>query len=330
MCRHSNYRIVLSVLCLACFTGTAVGGNLHYFLLCDTLDPTIGTVDDLANSQAWARSVALNTGLMLQLKTLSGENLTASRAREILEAIQPASDDVIFFHYSGHGGNPGDRTWPIFYLMTSPWDTPDEQQLSFDQVLTTLRPKNARLLVILADTCNSYPGQSGQRRPFTPPNLDAPAAQAFKELFISMRGEVLATGCKPGQFSLGGEGEGGVFFNAFTTAVSDLIGTVSPLTWDAVMAKTAADTAAEALLYEGIQEPLYTINVMSASTPPVTDPPPTEPADNPPTEQILSFETNEPTTEVAPSPSCGSTGTVPLALCTAGLSLLHIRRRRCN
>ena len=331
MCANLRYRILASALCVVCITGTASAANLHYLLLCDTLDPSIGTVDDLANSQTWARTIAEKTGLTLQLKTLYGANLTAANARAMLNALQPGSDDVVFFHYSGHGGNPGTSIWPVFCLTTNPDDMPASEQLSFDQVVGIVRPKSPRLLVMVSDACNNYPGQTGRARPYTPPGTDPAVSQAFKDLFTAIRGEVLTTGCKPGQYSLGAPGEGGVFFNSLTTAVADLATTQSPLTWDAVMARAATLTAAAARGYNSIQEPQYQVNVTQVSgttTTPVTSTPVAESPTTPPSvdQQVLSAESDNPSqTKTA---ACGPMGLLSLTACATGLSLLRVRRRR--
>ncbi len=307
-----RYGIIAFAFCFTCLAGTAAGADLHFFLLCDTLDPSIGTPTDLVNAQAWAQTIADNTGLTLRMNALYGTNLTAANAKAALNTVQPAEDDTVFFLYSGHGGNPGSLKWPIFYFLSDPNTMPDEQRLSFDQVVQILRPKNPRLLFILADACNSFPNQSGHWPPTAPVPTDPAVTQAFIDLFVGFRGEVLTSASKPGQYSIGAEGEGALYYNNVVSAIYELAWTQSSVTWEAVLAKAAADTTAAAATYGNPQEPQYEIRagVVADGQPPT------------------STDSGSNTTPLsAPIPLCGWMGMLPLAACATGLSLMRLRTR---
>lgn len=235
--------VVVCVLGLTGATARAVDGDLHFVVLADTNDPTIGTVDDLANAADWAATIASYTGLTLRLESLSGDDLTVDSARSLLAGLEVTSDDVVYFFYSGHGYNPGGRKWPVLAFTGTVLD----DDVSLDEVVETLEAKSPRLLVVLADCCNNYPEPAARRWPRWRPRPSDALEHNFRALFLQFAGTVIASGSSPGQYSLGAEGVGGLFINMFMNAVVTLGETETDLTWAEALAKTADDTLAIAL-----------------------------------------------------------------------------------
>ncbi len=232
----------------------AFAATLHFIAVVDTNDASIGTIEDLSNSVVWADKIAQCAGLTLNYQSLSGQQLSVSATRQLIDALQVRADDVVYFFYSGHGANPGDRRWPVLYYTT----TVGNDAVSMDEVVEALAPKSPRLLVVLADCCNSYPWQTGRpRSTFQNTAATAQGIANYRRLFATFQGSVLSSGCAPGQFSLGAAGAGGVFINNFMNALQSLAETESTLTWEKVFQKTAADTAAEAA--PQLQNPQYVI-----------------------------------------------------------------------
>ncbi len=240
------------------------GADLHFIVLADTLAEGIGTEDDLDNAQSWAQDIADNTGLRLVFRQLSGNNLTIDQTRNLLSNLQVASDDVVYFYYSGHGGNPGDSIWPTLYFTSS---TSWGDEVSFDEVVETLRPKNPRLLIVMTDCCNSYM-DSGYPA-FRPLPFGSADQQSFRHLFLDFQGTVLVTGCAPGEYSLGGPGQGGVFSYNFMESFYDLARSGQMVTWETLLARTAEETAKESALDDNAQHPQYDIEggLVAAGTP---------------------------------------------------------------
>ncbi|UCD28893.1 MAG: caspase family protein [Planctomycetota bacterium] len=256
MNRSGFYRIV-GVVVLLLSASLGHGADLHFIVFADTTDTTIGTVVDVNNAQTWAQRIADNTGLNLQFQSLTGSSLTAHNARYKLNRLDTNADDVIYFFYSGHGANSGTSQWPV---LTFDFDSA-EPYIFFDEVVELLEPKNARLQIIIADCCNNYPDQVGRPLPVYVPRPGTPLEEEnFKSLFLENQGRILACGSKPGQFSLGAEEAGGLFVMMFMNAFVTLAQSQQNLTWNEIFTKTAADTTAEAALYDTKQEPQYLID----------------------------------------------------------------------
>lgn len=246
-------------------TGMVQAASLQFVVLCDTLDPSIGTVQDLAQADAWAQTLASDTGLALHLQSLSGNVLTPAGARDLIRSLSPGSEDVIYFVYSGHGANPGDSQWPQFRFVTETSDPP----VTFDEVVSALKAKPHRLLIVLSDCCNVAMNSSPPPAALLAPS--GPSDQALKNvqhLFLDFQGTVLAAAASVGQYSLGDSSEGGLFLNTFMDDLNSLADRPSDLTWDEVLSATAADVTQQARIDIAVghlgdiqaEQPHYTID----------------------------------------------------------------------
>lgn len=240
---------------------SARGADLHLVVFADTLDPAIATDVDMSNAVSWGQTIAGYTGLTLRFQSLSGELLTATRGRTVLHALSPGSDDVVYFIYSGHGGNAGDSEWPTFTLLTGSY-------LDFDEVVGILQPKSQRLLVVIADCCNA-PLSSGRVAPEFDVAQNALTVMNFQNLFLNFRGTVLVSSSAQGQYSLGDTLEGGLFLNAYMDTFRQMAGVVSDLTWQDVLAAASAETQQLAAQYGELQQPQYVVSTeqVAAGTP---------------------------------------------------------------
>jgi hypothetical protein len=267
------------------------GADLHFIAFTDTTDTSIGTVDDLNNARTWADRIAANTGLRLQFQSLSGNDLTIQNAWNTLNQLEVASDDVIYFFYSGHGINVGSSKWPVLLFDHQ---SPDPY-MTFDQVVALLQPKIASLLIVIADCCNNYMDSSSHPLPeFLPRQSSALEQQNFKRLFLESQGTILASSSLAGQASLGAEGQGALFTNTFIDTFISLAQSRTDLTWSTVFSQSTSDTKAEAALYGYQQDPQYEISF----------------------EEVLA---------ATPPAQCGPIGTGPVILGIIGFAL--IRRR---
>ncbi len=257
------YRSPVALVVGLVLASVAPAADLHFIAFIDTNDPMIGTVEDFQNALAWADLLASSTGLTLRLQAYSGGDVSISRTRNVLTSLQVSTDDVVYFYYSGHGYNPGDRRWPILTYV----NTLSGTDVSLDEVVETLIPKQPRLLIILADCCNSYPDGVGQSLRL-PSTLSATQQANFRRLLCDFRGSVLACGASPGQVSLGGAGEGSLFTNYLMYDMVTLAASTTELTWAAVLGQTKTDTQTEAatIILEGetapvVQVPQYAISI---------------------------------------------------------------------
>jgi hypothetical protein len=320
------YRSVMPILIVGLIsTGAVQGASLQFVVFCDTLDPTIGTIEDLNRSTAWAETISSYTGLDLHLQSLSGEDLTPANARNLLEALNPAVDDVVYFVYSGHGANPGNSQWPMFTFMADTCDA----WLTFDEVVSILQPKPQRMLIVVSDCCNVTLDSNGRNAPrVDPAGQSALTALNFRRLFVDVRGTVLATAASVGQYSLGDPSGGGLFLSTYMNNLNSLADSEPSLTWERVLGTTANDVSSEVEFYVSMgeldgmetQQPHYVIDIeqVAGYTP--------DPPDTSGTEPTTGGDSD---TDAQSGLGCGSAGVAPLVATALGCFALRVRRRTC-
>lgn len=249
----------LAAIVLGLLAAPVGAADLHFILVAETNDPAIGTIDDLVNARAWAETIAANTGLALNLQTCAGDDVTLLRVSQVVNNLDVTSDDVVYFYYSGHGGNPDHRKWPVMYFLSS--IASGGGGVAFDDVVTALQAKGPRLLIVLADCCNNYFDEAGRYAPrFDAGSPNPLEIENFRRLFVDFEGTVLASGSSPGEYSLGGEGFGGLFTNTFMDVFMGLARTRSDLTWDEVLSQASINTAAEAATVDHVdQHPQFAV-----------------------------------------------------------------------
>lgn len=184
----------------------AFSATMHVIFVINTEDKSIGCENDLKNWESFLPEIRDNTGLKIEKHYLKDNKWSSNDVSQKISQLKPAADDVVLFYYSGHGFRFKDGQkdeWPWLALQDS--------SKSLYEVYSTLYKKNARLLLVLADCCNSY-------CPGSPPDVKSKAmvkdgiiGENYKNLFLKGKGAIIASGSIPGQYSWGGEPDGGAF-----------------------------------------------------------------------------------------------------------------------
>lgn len=216
------------VLCLVLFTAAFSALNaatFHAILVVDTLDDSIGeTVEiDITRFRDFADEICDTTGMKLDWKIFRDKALIEEDIMAYLNTgLKVAADDLVWFYYSGHGFRDASTAtdWTVMSL-----EDRRGRSKGLDQhvVTTILRKKNPRLLINFADACNNVIDWEipYQRRALASPKS---MKTAYASLFLSFKGEILASGCVPGETSGCNTDLGGFFsaqfFDALKRAVS--------------------------------------------------------------------------------------------------------------
>jgi len=229
----------------------ASGPTLHAIIAADTDDETVGkSVEiDLENVGKLLLSIQDNTGLRLQTRSISGNELTRNKVIEALNQLSVGPNDVVIFYYSGHGVNLNKGSkWPALVF--------GGRFLDLDEVKARIKAKNPRFLMVFADACNnlvqvisSFRGTKGM-----------PRAKNYRQLFLNYRGDIMASSSIPGQKSWGNNGDGGFFTQAFLNHFNEELASASTPSWQAIMerAKKPLPTYHSE---QPFQHPQYEINI---------------------------------------------------------------------
>ena len=183
-------------------------------------------------------------GMNLKVYDVSGLSFGFSGLQNILDSVKVKSNDVILFHYSGHGFRFDDQEdpFPQMLLCSNEYmNVLDHNYASLSEVYSILDGKGARLCLVLADCCNSMIGvpvpvasNSLQKRDRT--NYDR---SRIEDLFLRASGSLISSAASPGEVSWC-DMQGGMFTNAFLQSLRNEIGLLNQekASWESVIDNT--------------------------------------------------------------------------------------------
>jgi len=212
-------------------------GIFHTIFTADTLDPSIGSSvqADLNKLNEFAQHIVQSTGMVQDSIILTGESLTKEAVIEAVKKLSVNPQDVIYFHFSGHGVNlqTGSK-WPALV-------TKGKQLVEFDWIVTALKQKKPRLLIAMADACNNYPSIRGVMRSL----VIEPIKQS--KLFADYKGYIVGSAASPGQWAQG-KVDGGFLTLSFLESMYESEQTTQGVsaqgtsTWKSVIENTSKRT----------------------------------------------------------------------------------------
>ncbi|MFZ5628670.1 MAG: caspase family protein [Spirochaetota bacterium] len=224
-------RFFLSFAFFVAAVSPVAAASLRVLIVADTNDRSIGksVVTDVNNFEAFARQIASRTGLILDMKTIKGNDLKSKNITSAVNSLKAEKDDTVIFYYSGHGFRTQQvkTRWPLLYI-------PDAGQkgVDFQWVIDTINAKNPRMLLAISDSCNNYIDmpQAGINSRAMLEDSD----EAWRKLFVEYSGRIYASGSTVGQMSFGQDAVGGAFTSRFLSIVRSEV-KKSDASWDHIM-----------------------------------------------------------------------------------------------
>jgi hypothetical protein len=192
-------------------------GVIHALLVADS-DSSLGDsvkhdVSSLSRTLTWAFA---DNPSRLQLTPLMGSSVTVSAIQSFFETLRSGPDDTLLFYYSGHGEIRPELGHVL--NLTNP-DEKGRKVLSRFDLLTSMKAKKPRLIVLLTDCCSAIrqppvaqaPQQAAARDLAPPPRWAVAGC-----LFLQHRGVVDITASCPGQAAWPNSlAVGGIFTETF-------------------------------------------------------------------------------------------------------------------
>lgn len=258
-----RFKLSLIFVTLLFITMKLNAGTIHFFMVIDRSDATIGAATDARLIKPFVEAIAEVTGMTLLVHEY---DRYANNIATDLSSLQPAIDDVVWFYYSGHGSNSGDG-WPQF--------NNSQQKYPATNIYDLLKAKRARLNITMFDACNI--GQTIDawgRTIYTPSNK-------MITLFKTAKGNLLLSSATDGNFSYGSPQTGGFMTSSFMEAITTIeyIANETPAAlWARVLTLTKTKTnerCREARVVA--QNPKWRGELNSAAAPPNVNDTPSEP-----------------------------------------------------
>jgi GH25 family lysozyme M1 (1,4-beta-N-acetylmuramidase) len=190
-------------------------------------------VENKANIASFLENLRTLTGLNVASIEVAGASFNCKSIIDAIGSLTVSADDVVFFYYAGHGfrRDSSQTQFPEFYCSA-----PGEASETLSQAVDSIKAKQPRLIIAIADTCNRItepPPAAAQA-----PALAVDRRGALLHLFKDYRGTLIMSGAIPGEYSwymTAGSSLGGFFTNQFLTAINQNINSSGPnVRWEAI------------------------------------------------------------------------------------------------
>jgi hypothetical protein len=257
-------KIVILLVLFLCFY-FAHAQKFHLVIVGDTKDESIGVScdRDIDRISSEANTICKSIGYQLVKVIIKDDNFAPAHLKNALKALICGKEDIIYFHYSGHGKRNIDTEthWPDL-------DFKDKGALPLSEVNKLIASKAARLKIVIADCCNQF--SAGADRPTFRPIPNLPTANVEgnrKKLFTESACFVISSGSQPGQFCYGTYESGGHFTNSFLEALQYTILAANKADWNSVFADAQLRTKKKAMKAYKKQTPQFEITEAQEKNP---------------------------------------------------------------
>lgn len=217
------------------------GATLHAVLVGDTNDLKLGIAMKANMNKVYGElsKVADLTGLDLNVVMTYGKSTKRNQVIEQIEQLEIEPDDVVIAYFSMHGYRTPSKTtpWPNLFFGE------DYTGVEFDYLVTTIKDKNPRLLIALADSCNVvFPNNAVDTFPpimalgFGDYMSDLEISN-YKKLFLETSGVIIASGSVPGTAAWGVNAVGTFMTLALLDSLHDIVLETTNVTWEEIFSQ---------------------------------------------------------------------------------------------
>jgi len=226
--------------------------RMFLLTVADTEDESIGPDcdTDRKKQQAYFSKIAAKLEIPIIITELFGKDLSKTNVLNKINELQPTRNDIVIFHYSGHGYSKQDnRQYPYLDLRYDK-DIPvkNGDELNMEEIYEMIKNKPGRLNLVISDCCNWHLDVSNVRSTniATPrPSSVGLSLENMKALFMSPnRTSLLITAAEKGQVSAGNPINGGIFTSQFRESLQKFMGiNYQNITWDQIIENAKTQTA---------------------------------------------------------------------------------------
>ena len=160
------------------------------------------------------------------------KTMDTKTVRNALKGVSAGSDDVILFHYAGHGFRWSDQgaQWPALDLggwvkaVNNDESAADvkaaaTKSIQMQEVMDTLGKKGARLTIAMSDSCKENNDIAMPKGSKAKGRGKSKLADGFVKLFRKAKGHIHISSTKPNELAWGNPEVGGVFTYLFIDSV---------------------------------------------------------------------------------------------------------------
>jgi hypothetical protein len=245
-------------------TAKEKGRKLFLIAIAATDDPKIGetTRTDLISVQGFFPDQIWRWGVDFHYKEITGKDFTKKAVNAAIDNLKPGPKDIIVLYYSGHGFRYTDDTskYPRLALVSSGSQSPDNDNLSLEDIYKRILTKKALVSIVLADCCNQDYGSSPPVGKVQQKNAASPGSPTplnlvnWRALFLPDKPlSILACAAEKDQLAAGNELLGGFFTHFMQNEMQkSLVGTFNygESSWTSILNNAKEYTRRQALTAE--------------------------------------------------------------------------------
>ncbi|MEM9822178.1 MAG: LysM domain-containing protein [Bacteroidota bacterium] len=215
--------------------------SIHLLLVADTTDPNLVSASqtNIQRIEKKFAELASSINHQLNIHKVVKNRLAYRDIDALIKRVDSAKEDIIFFHYSGHGVNSQTDRWPKF-LINDP-----QNQAKLSLIKSRLEQRDHRLLICMADCCNLayFPRGASKRSQWNTEELTGKGEQqSLEKLFLQHSGSIICSGSQPGRPSHYESALGGYFTTSFFLALFETQKGLHPPQWEKILERTAGLT----------------------------------------------------------------------------------------
>lgn len=225
--------------------------KLHKIIFGHTTDSRIGemVVIDMEKATNEIDEIGVNLNYEIVPYIYVGDECSKENLEKVLSSLSVASNDVVVFYYSGHGGHAQggqNDPWPQMCLNKPQFQ---EYYYPLRKVIETITAKNPHFALILSDCCNNIDETGtvtvksvlkGAKESTT---IDDNTRKNYVDLFTQYKGVLPMTSSKLTQTSGGNAVDGSFFTTNFFDALYEAVSGTSP-TWKTITDNAIKNTVA--------------------------------------------------------------------------------------
>ncbi len=226
--------------------------RMFLLTVADTEDESIGPDcdTDRKKQQAYFKKIADKLQIPIIISELFGKDLSKANLLSKLDELQPTKNDIVIFHYSGHGYSKDDnRQYPYLDLRYDK-DIPvkNGDEINMEEVYNIIKNKPGRLNLVISDCCNWHLDVSNVKSTNIAnprPSSVGLSLENMQALFMNPnRISLIFTAAAKGQVSAGNPTNGGIFTSQFREALQKYMGiNYQNITWQEITENTKQQTA---------------------------------------------------------------------------------------
>ncbi|QHV96151.1 caspase family protein [Spirosoma endbachense] len=219
--RMAVFVIGFSLLAFYCQAQT-----VHAILVADTKDPLLYKACkrdvEIMHRQFIQLAAAINYQLSEQV--IWDDEFSRKRFDDVLRDLSPNPNDILFLYYTGHGYNASQRTGRFPVLLLEKDEQASEQNPGLMAVHQALKAKHARLCITMGDCCNNLVNnmRGMVKKTISPKALtltDELLNEAYRTLFLNMKGDALIASSQPPQQACAHPDSGSFYTRSFDEAL---------------------------------------------------------------------------------------------------------------